>query len=739
MPPRLSFSSCICPSGSFLLPVSARIALRGSQRHLQPWVASSSYTTTVKTPSKEDSSKVKSKQDRSKPKTTKISSRSRFLKQQKRDNVTSRQLPHAGLPEPVRRFRQEIDSGNLHKAMEMLPYLAAGGLMTPHNTLLITALLHNEARKLRRDVLKRDTEKYLSYVRVLVHHIQSRLVSPHHAALVHLISFFKVVAQWQEGVDFWTWCRAQDEAYVDASVYGAAIELLAYHDTMPLESLEELYEEGLTRFPSTFAEYHMSPEAVLPDRTQLTTIAGLPVTLLQGILTARLVRGDWKNAYLALDVAFRLYPTQVPPRIVEVFFYERPLSEAFTVTLMAARSGVILRQGHLGVLQARLNHAMKYNTPEEQISTLRSSVVAMQASLGSGGVLQDGHLSRLIKSFKNLLPSHSKSAYDAQDAEVRDCVTTAVQKIVSDFVDAGMPLNRVNLGSLMSFHGKARASEAIGSIIAEMTAREMKSDEVTCRLLVSAFGDAGDAKSLETCWDILVEFAESKGRQISESDWRTLARATKSANNIAFLEKQLEYLSHTLTTDIREAITRTLETEPTEPEKKGLPMDVAAMAPGMESIYNRVSQLLALFKSGSLLDFKLSPTPLFIDPARPALGSIEDLRIIYDELTTDPRQPPPEDSTVSKPLSPTGFPLDELRFQNWVTILEAMSDAEAYETEKAKLIEEAIDSGNPLQDKVHAPLYRKYSVPETDVVFSSQEELRRHILRLRGVHKTQIA
>ncbi|KAF2802104.1 uncharacterized protein BDZ99DRAFT_504116 [Mytilinidion resinicola] len=734
MPPRLSLSSCICPSAPFLLPVTARIALRGSQRHLQPWVMSSTYARTVTTPAKEGYSKSESKQDRSKPKTKHIPSR--FLNQQKGDNVARRPL---GLPEPVRLFREQIYARDLDKAMEMLPGLAANNLMTPHNTLLITALLHNTARTLHRDLLRKNIEKYLSYVRILVHHIQNRSIPPHHAALVHLISFFKVAGHWQEGIDLWTWCRAQDETYVDASVYGAAIEMLAYHGTMSLEELEELYQEGLTRFPSTFAEYHMSPEAVVLDRTQLTTIAGLPMTLLQGILTARLVHGDWKNAYLALDVAFRLYPTQVPPRIFEIFFYERPLSEAFTVTLMAARSGVILRPGHLSALQTRLNGANWYNTAEEQILTIQSSVVAMQASLGGGGSLHNMHLSNLIKGFEVLLPSRFKNADDAQDAEVRDCVISTVQKIVANFNDAGVAMSRVVLCTLIGLYGKARASEAIGSMIAEMTAREIEHDEISCRVLVSAFGDAGDAKSVESCWEMLVAFAESKGKQVSEADWRTLARAIKFAKNTTFLEKQYEHLSHTLTTDIKEAITRELEKERTLPEKKGMPMDAAAMAPGMESIYNRVSQLLALFKSGSLLDFKLSPTPLFIDPARPALGSVEDLRAIYDELTTDPRQPPPGDSTVSKPLSPTGFPLDELRFQNWVTILEAMSDAEAYETEKAKLIDEAIDSGNPLPEKLHAPLYRKSSITETDVMFTSREELRRHILRLRGIHRTQIA
>jgi hypothetical protein len=127
---------------------------------------------------------------------------------------------------------------------------------------------------------------------------------------------------------------------------------------------------------------------------------------------------------------------------------------------------------------------------------------------------------------------------------------------------------------------------------------------------------------------------------------------------------------------------------------------------------------------------------LFLESTRPALGFIEDLRAIYDELTTDPRQPPPPEGTSNpRPLSPTGFTIDELRFQNWIAILEVMADAEANDSDKSKIIDEAIDTGSPMPGRVHAPLYRKYPQTQRGVVFPSRDDLRKRILQLRGVHQ----
>ena len=110
-------------------------------------------------------------------------------------------------------------------------------------------------------------------------------LAPHKLAHIHLIGLFKESTQKEAGVRFWQWLEGQDESYVGADVYGAGIEILAINGA-PLSTLEELYQQALSRFPGNFNSYHLSPDAIVPDRNQPTTLKGVPTVLLQGILTS---------------------------------------------------------------------------------------------------------------------------------------------------------------------------------------------------------------------------------------------------------------------------------------------------------------------------------------------------------------------------------------------------------------------------------------------------------------------
>ena len=127
--------------------------------------------------------------------------------------------------------------------------------------------------------------------------------------------------------------------YVDVNCYAVAIDMLARENT-PLEDLEDLYSRALARFPGTFSAYHLSPNAILPDRGTPLGITALPTQLLQSITQARLMRGDTKSAYLGLDTVFRIGPTTVMERFARVFHMERPASEYYTVFAMFCRAGI---------------------------------------------------------------------------------------------------------------------------------------------------------------------------------------------------------------------------------------------------------------------------------------------------------------------------------------------------------------------------------------------------------------
>jgi hypothetical protein len=121
---------------------------------------------------------------------------------------------------------------------------------------------------------------------------------------------------------------------------------------------------------------------------------------------------------------------------------------------------------------------------------------------------------------------------------------------------------------------------------------------------------------------------------------------------------------------------------------------------------------------------------MHMDPEHPSLGSDENLRVIYDEYTTDPYQPPlatpTDDSLVQASLSPTGIPLDELRFRNWVTVLEMMNEAEAYEAERTALVNQAIAAQTPASEPEALRIHKS-----KEDITDSQEALRLKVKQLR--------
>lgn len=734
MPPKFSLTSFICPAAPFLVPLSARRALRATERCLWPLVISNTYAshaTVSRRPSK-------------------------FLHRVKREkaNANKRFTFPERSQEPVDNFRNLVNEGKLDKAMKIYPELVEKSLLDSRDTLAIALLIHNTFR--RHPTQAQIVPKILPYAETLVHDIRNKAIPPERAAHVHLISFFKVSRQYDKAYTFWTWLANQSDEYVDQAVYGSAIEMLAYQGTTSLKELEKIYSQALKRFPGYFAEYHLSPEAIVVDKTQPTSIPGLPMTLLQGILTARLLHGDWRKAYLALDVALRLYPTQAPVRFFELFALERPVIESYTVFLVACRAGTVLKPDRLTGLLNRLVEGQRSCSSEDKLTLLRGMITAIYAYLGAGGMVEGYHLSSLIKGFQALLPNLSPGTpYGPDHSDNRDLIVSTAKKVVAMFVKSGLSPSLSTFGSLIGLAGKAMLPDMIASTMKDMVTLGVTPDHVIHRVVLTAASQIGDPQLVESSWKSLVAFAEAEGRQPSSPDWRVLAKAAKRTHHLAYLDQQTEVLSHAITEETMDRIKKDLnkmESLPTY-DQPSSDIDTATLSFHMEMILNQIVQLAELFKSDRLLDFSQSPVPMFLEPSRPALGSIDDLRAVYEEFTTDPNQPPPKRATTPKAIGPTGLPLDELRFENWVSIHELMNEAELHEREKQKLVDAAIAAGEPLpKEKLLLTLRKAYPASDSQLTVESittdntaahdqllyRSELRERILILRGIRAAPV-
>lgn len=204
---------------------------------------------------------------------------------------------------------------------------------------------------------------------------------------MHLLSYYKESSHFDKGLEFWDWLSKKDEAALDPIYVGAAIELLAVYGA-GIAYCEDVYERTLAQQRDISSQYYLSPGAILPDRSKAVTIKGTSLGLLQGILSARLFYGRWQRSYLALDTAFMLRPTQIVPRVLDLFVYERPVYEALPVFFMYCRGGnavpKVTLSAILNSLKELTNRACDHNA---RMQLIRAMFDVVEAYVGSAGPL----------------------------------------------------------------------------------------------------------------------------------------------------------------------------------------------------------------------------------------------------------------------------------------------------------------------------------------------------------------
>jgi hypothetical protein len=636
-------------------------------------------------------------------------------------------------------FQQACEARDIQKIMALYPTVLESPFLSREDTRRLARALHTHIRSRDQALIAR----LLPFVQHITTDIKKGKLPPHPAAHIHILGMFKEAKLYEEGYWFWQWLAEQDDTFVSQAVYGAAIELLAYRGKHTLPALEDLYQDALKRFPGTFAEYHLAPEAVVPDRSRPITIPGIPIALLQGILTARILNRDWKNAYLALDTALRLYPTSVPHRFFELFMTERPVSEAYTVFTLACRAGVVFKPSHLTrllALELQQKAMRQVWSLSERTALLRGMANAIYAYLESGGTLEAPHVGSFFGSFQALLPPMPPNEESAADKEeIRNSIVTSVHQMMALLIQSGFPPHPQLFTALVGVAAKLQVRELLDLALKDLETSGVDLGDVGRRVVLNSVGQFNDRGLVEKLWNQIVTAAETSGGQITRVDWLMFAKACRKAGCSDLFDQQLQGLKHAIDSSTEAAALEELQSESRPPYTRPFelmnPEEFAAELKEIEKIMGNVA---AVVMAGQPLDLQKTPFSMFLDVHKKPIGAQEDLRAVYDELTTDPHQPePPKEEGVPPALSPTGIPLDELRFQNWVTIHELMADAEASEAAFQKRLDEAIATGRPL-DKVRFPIAIRSSHTTTpdDEGPSSRLQLRQLVKQLRAPYAT---
>lgn len=557
--------------------------------------------------------------------------------------------------------------------MDLYPHLDKSRSLDRFDTLRMATAIHTVVRNSNNPRDPKFKGVY-SFAQRMVEHIKSGRLLPHPSAHVHLLGIFKSFEEYDEGYAFWQWLAARDEPYVSHAVYGAAIELMAYGKIGALPDMENLYAEALKRFPGTFAEYHLSPNAIVPHRNQPVAMVDLPILLLQGITTARILLGEWKNAYLALDTALRLRPVLLPERFFEIFIIYRPLEEAYAAYLVACRHGIAFKPNHLSVLMKRLRTAMTNSTHlHSRLLLLRAIANAIYAYQQAGGELEGVLIGGFIRAFEMLWPGNESGAdFDEVTSQYRDAVVSVAHGMVSQLLRAGMPIHPSLFTALISLAGSQNVPSLLQSTLGDAQTMKVELDDIGRRIVLRSAGLVGDHSLMNKYWELIVSVAAGKGEHVAAEDWVTFAKVCKHSDYVQYCRDQMESLEHTIPTHLKSRLHTILEHGIVHHQSYLKWTGVKQFATQVQELQSQINNIIAVTMSGQRMDLKKSPFYMNIDPTRKPLGTPEDFRTIYDEYTIDPHQPPQETETHT---APNGIPLDELRFQNWVSIVEMMDHA----------------------------------------------------------------
>ncbi|KAK6519796.1 hypothetical protein TWF506_000090 [Arthrobotrys conoides] len=414
-------------------------------------------------------------------------------------------------------FRSDIASGNINAAMQSLTNLIELGILRNSDSHNLAQALHEVYRS--KTLPKKTVIEYLTTV---IDYLKSGQLPKHYLAHVHILSTLKEAEEWSLGNEYWNWLKDQNLEHLNARVFGAVIEFLAYQGA-PLEDLENLYSLALEKFSKA------------EDAGGGTQHRATSLTLVQGIITARVLNQDWRGAYEALDVVTRLHPTQVPTRIYELLILNRPVREGYLVFLMACRAGTKLNGKTLmwvisnwwkstmdekGVLQLVLAHLAIGGKPS--VILLNKVIFGLLGRLPEApeppaplGSLVKSELEGMDERTAEEKEKESKEweEWDKKMEEYQAAVNPmfgTIRRTIELFDGVNVDPDIITYCNIISQAARRHLRQIVAAAMREIdsTVRSGKGviDEAPYRVILGACGSLADQEGVKKAWEGLVEW-----------------------------------------------------------------------------------------------------------------------------------------------------------------------------------------------------------------------------------------
>lgn len=595
------------------------------------------------------------------------------------------------------------------------------------------------------------SEKLQQYAEELAQDIMKGALGPCAPVSANLLNHFIATRTWDSASKLWKWSQGQGDEYVNDDVYGAAVALLAAQDAK-LEDVEALYQEGLARLPVGFAAYHFSPGAIVPNREGNMILTGVPTPLLLAIMSARLMRGDAQNAYLALDAITRLRPVALNPKFYTDYQRERPVAEAYTVFAMACKAGTVLPSNAYRSLMSALRSNADTNDMRRFVLTVRAMLSATYLQIGAGGKLTRNAVTEMIIVLSTICRVKGVNAMQTEDRlRLREAVQELISKVLelASRFSAGPTIAAYN-SIITNVAGAGNAEPTITAAIREARVLGLEPTIVTRRSILVAAGSAGDMELVTKAWRWLTDARVRDGLLPDATDMHILAKAAVQSNHAAFAKGVVSNASH-LEDWQRENLLERLDQKFDLIERRGVPAnlqslltEVAKIKDDLEVFDNRTSD------ARGVQDFSNQAVPMLVfTPPFDVRLPEDEMRELYDQLTTDPKAPQQSGGEPAVTMS-TKVPFAQLRYENWKLVTYLLAEADRHDKAYIKAVDSAIANGQAPPQRNYGELFEGteeitgvgLSDPVQSLEISDQEidmeKARARICELRKVDVPQV-
>lgn len=508
---------------------------------------------------------------------------------------------------------------------------------------------------------KQVTKDVLSRTHGLIRDLQDGLMPPNILASGYIIGVLRILDTLAELSKFWNWLVKKDKEWCDVQTFGLMIEALTYRG-VALSVMEGMYKEAQRRFYSG-------------DRMCRSRI------LLQGIVTARLLNGDWRSAYEGYDLYLMIDPASASRRYIEsLFLYERPPKEAAIIFLIACRVGMPPASGLLRPLLLNL-----WNNYRDVCAM--AHILAMYS--GGGGKVTSSMMLRIWYAAFVSLSDGPLFELGKRFDEGYEFVFTQLRNLARAMQDKGIVISDEFWCSILNLAGDTQRRDFLKATLDVMTELRISPTRESLNAVVSSCGLVGDLESVVGYWKKHRAFRETNGddREVFVRALRTCGLSAESAESLASSKlRKTDALSavdeilaspNSSSISFRSRVSTHCHIIPGHPTLT-LPQlrdDIAKAFSHLASTLRHKGDFYD-FSSDPLFSSIPSKLPAGTPPPAVSPQEREAYHLALAKLRGTAALPHQSDVSYE-----TGYTAQHVHFENWRSINRALSEAEKFEKE----------------------------------------------------------